>query len=154
MKNSKGITLVALVITIVVLLILAGVTISMVLGPNGVLSNARQAREESALNVAKEAMTTALGSIQTEFYKDEGATAADYVTYEKFKAALPEYYFKKDDAPDAIKAKLDGCGVTSSGTGEDKVFEITFGDSKGNKFKATVNAQVSLTKFEQLSGQS
>ena len=36
MKNQKGITLVALVITIVVLLILAGVTISMVMGPNGV----------------------------------------------------------------------------------------------------------------------
>ena len=33
MKNQKGITLVALVITIVVLLILAGVTISMVMGP-------------------------------------------------------------------------------------------------------------------------
>ena len=37
-KNNKGITLVALVITIIVLLILAGVTLSMVLGPNGIIS--------------------------------------------------------------------------------------------------------------------
>lgn len=39
-KNQKGITLIALVITIIVLLILAGVTISMVVGDSGVLSKA------------------------------------------------------------------------------------------------------------------
>lgn len=49
MKNQKGITLVALVITIVVLLILAGVTISMVMGDNGVLKNSQKAKFESAV---------------------------------------------------------------------------------------------------------
>ncbi len=43
MRNQKGITLVALVITIIVLLILAGVSISLVLGNNGVLTQASQA---------------------------------------------------------------------------------------------------------------
>ena len=38
MKKQKGITLVALVITIIVLLILAGVSISLALGNNGVLT--------------------------------------------------------------------------------------------------------------------
>ena len=42
MENQKGITLVALVITIIVLLILAAVTVSMVIGPNGVLSNSKK----------------------------------------------------------------------------------------------------------------
>ena len=43
MKNQKGITLVALVITIIVLLILAGVSISLVVGQNGVLTQASNA---------------------------------------------------------------------------------------------------------------
>ena len=41
--SEKGITLIALVITIIVLLILAGVTISMVLGTNGILAQAEAA---------------------------------------------------------------------------------------------------------------
>ena len=40
MKNQKGITLIALVITIIVLLILAGVTIAMLTGENGILNKA------------------------------------------------------------------------------------------------------------------
>ena len=43
-KKEKGITLVALVITIIVLLILAGVTISLVVGDNGVVQKARDAK--------------------------------------------------------------------------------------------------------------
>lgn len=40
MKNNRGITLIALVITIIVLLILAGVSIAMLTGNNGILSQA------------------------------------------------------------------------------------------------------------------
>ena len=40
MKSQKGITLIALVITIIVLLILAGVTIAMLTGENGILNKA------------------------------------------------------------------------------------------------------------------
>ena len=40
-KKERGITLVALVVTIVVLLILAGVSISMVLGNNGIVTKAQ-----------------------------------------------------------------------------------------------------------------
>ena len=46
-KTSKGITLIALVITIVVLLILAGVTIATLTGENGILAKANQAKEAS-----------------------------------------------------------------------------------------------------------
>ena len=49
-QNNRGITLIALVITIIVLLILAGVSIAMLTGSNGILtqaSNAKQATEES-----------------------------------------------------------------------------------------------------------
>ena len=48
MKNNKGITLVALVVTIVVLLILAGVSINLVLGDNGIVKKAQDAKTKSA----------------------------------------------------------------------------------------------------------
>ena len=52
-KRNKGITLIALIITIVVLLILAAVTIRAVTGGNGILAHAKNARakwEEEAAN--------------------------------------------------------------------------------------------------------
>ena len=48
LKNKKGITLVALVVTIVVLLILAGVSINLVLGNNGIIVKAKDAETKSA----------------------------------------------------------------------------------------------------------
>ena len=51
-KQNKGITLIALVITIIVLLILAGISIAMLTGQNGILSQAQNAknRTEEAKN--------------------------------------------------------------------------------------------------------
>jgi flagellar basal body-associated protein FliL len=43
LKNQNGITLVALVITIIVLLILAGITISLTIGQGGILTTAQKA---------------------------------------------------------------------------------------------------------------
>lgn len=45
-NNQKGITLITLVITIVVLLILAGVGLNLVLGPDGVLTKAQEAEND------------------------------------------------------------------------------------------------------------
>ena len=44
-KQAKGITLIALVVTIVVLLILAGVSISLVIGNDGIMKRAKEAKE-------------------------------------------------------------------------------------------------------------
>ena len=48
LKNNKGITLIALVITIIVLLILAGVSIAMLTGNNGILTQANTAKADTA----------------------------------------------------------------------------------------------------------
>lgn len=48
LKQQKGITLVALVITIIVLLILAGITISLTLGERGLLNMAKEAKNNYA----------------------------------------------------------------------------------------------------------
>ena len=50
LKNKKGITLIALVVTIVVLLILAGVTISLLLDENGIIAKSKDARIETRVS--------------------------------------------------------------------------------------------------------
>ena len=49
LKNEKAITLIALVITVIVLLILAAVTISSLTGENGILSNATKSKEKTEI---------------------------------------------------------------------------------------------------------
>ena len=51
-NKNKGITLIALVVTIIVLLILAGISISMLTGQNGILNRAAEAKEKN--NAAQE----------------------------------------------------------------------------------------------------
>ena len=60
LKPNKGITLIVLVITIIVLLILAGVTIAALSGPNGILSNANKAKEQTAESGAREKIQVAI----------------------------------------------------------------------------------------------
>ena len=55
-KRTKGITLIALVVTIVVLLILSGITISMVFGQDGVITSANKAKIMQAIGTIKEEM--------------------------------------------------------------------------------------------------
>ena len=78
LKTAKGITLIALVITIIVLLILAGVTIAALSGPNGILSNANKAKEQTAESGAREKINIAVsgsydttGRFDSEKFKEE-----------------------------------------------------------------------------------
>lgn len=65
-KKNTGITLIALVITIIVLLILAGVTISTLTGQNGILTNATKAKEENEIGKEKEIVKTAATAAYTK----------------------------------------------------------------------------------------
>ena len=58
-KRTKGITLIALVVTIIVLLILAGVSIAMLTGNNGILTQGKKAKEETTVGHEKEAVQMA-----------------------------------------------------------------------------------------------
>lgn len=55
LREKRGITLIALVVTIVVLLILAGITISLVFSENGVITKAKEAKEETRGAAVEEA---------------------------------------------------------------------------------------------------
>ena len=64
--NNKGITLIALVITIIVLLILAGVSIAMLTGENGILTQAQEAKKATErASIIEEVQLDILGK-QTE----------------------------------------------------------------------------------------
>lgn len=81
MKNNKGITLIALVVTIIVLLILAGVSIAMLTGQNGILNRASEASYKSKLQDAAEtisfAATDAITTLYDNAYAKGTATAED-----------------------------------------------------------------------------
>ena len=91
-KQENGITILALVITIIVLLILAGITIGAITGDNGIIRNAGQAKEETEIanekEIVEKATVQAMGNnkygnieeseLQSELDKetDEGKTKA------------------------------------------------------------------------------
>ena len=59
MKKNKGITLIALVITIVVLLILASISIGVLVGDNGIINQSKKAKEETEISEEKELLERA-----------------------------------------------------------------------------------------------
>lgn len=81
-KKERGITLVALVVTIVVLLILAGVSISMVLGNNGIVTKAQASQAAQDKAYAKEVVESGLKSVQIDVLTGVKTTAGvdDVVT--------------------------------------------------------------------------
>lgn len=70
-NNEKGITLVALVITIIVLLILAGVTIMALSGDNGILNRASQSKVSTNISNVKDAFSTVAAEGITEYYNSK-----------------------------------------------------------------------------------
>ena len=70
-QKSRGITLIALIITIIVLLILAGVTIATLTGEDGILNKANVAKEENQEKTATEIINLKITNIQLQSYKEE-----------------------------------------------------------------------------------
>ena len=82
MKKTNGITLIALVITIIVMLILAGVSISLIAGENGILKRATQ-----AVDTHKQA--TVVEEAQMAFVDWQMDYITDGVAYEGRYAEIP-----------------------------------------------------------------
>ena len=102
--NKKGITLIALVITIIILLILAAVAIQLALGENGLIGRAQSGQEKQSTAEAAEKFKTA-----------QVAAFADYVVSKKDDTAKQAYVTALTNALGEItdpKIK----NVTTSGT--------------------------------------
>ncbi len=70
LKEKRGITLIALIVTIIVLLILAGVTISTLTGDNGLLTKAGEAKSQS--EIAEEKDIISISAIQAQAENKQG----------------------------------------------------------------------------------
>ena len=82
-RNQKGITLIALVITIIVLLILAGVSIAMLTGKNGILTRASESSEASIVGEIDEAVKLGIAEIVTNQMDPTFNSAASGVVVNK-----------------------------------------------------------------------
>jgi len=138
LNNKKGITLIALVVTVVVLIILAGVSINAVLGDNGIIKKANQAASVTKEAEVKEAINRTI----LEFYLTN-----DYETLEDFLKAKAEdgsidsvtknadgtLTVKKGEYSVTVENKTNSSGGSSSGGstgGKTQTPEITIGEAK------------------------
>lgn len=69
-KNVKGITLIALIITIIIMLILAGVVLNLTIGENGIFNTAKYAVAKTKEETAREKLELALADLQARKYTD------------------------------------------------------------------------------------
>ena len=144
-KSTKGITLIALVVTIIILLILAGVSIAMLTGNNGVLTQAKSAKEKTGekgeqerVNLAASStMTLGMGTITTEnlnkaiqdeFGASKSVTGTGPWTYQ---GEYKSYKIEKSGATTEV-AKA-GTKVTTVSYGENSTAQAT-ADGAGNVF--------------------
>ena len=84
-SKNKGITLIALVVTIIVLLILAGISIQMLTGQNGILLQGSKAKKESTIGSEKEEISLVYSTLKAEKIKDG---SDDLITSEEFDEEL------------------------------------------------------------------
>ena len=138
-KQKNGITLIALVITIIVLLILAGVSIAMLTGQNGILTQAQSAKTTTEDKSAEEKIKLAVMAARAQ---SEGALDAD-----KLVAEITNNYggtatktgtgFPVNATVDGKSFTIDGDGnVTSTGSGNGPTGG-TLGTVTGNEEKNT-----------------
>jgi hypothetical protein len=73
-RTDSAITLVALVVTIIVLLILAGVSINLVAGGDGILEKATKAVNETNKAKIKEEVELAMAELKTQYYEGRYVT--------------------------------------------------------------------------------
>ena len=97
--SNSAITLVALVITIIVLLIIAGVTLAMVMGDSGIFGKASNAKENTQIETAKEIIKTQV--LENELYKktndSEAKTDEELLAPVKEKLIQEGYTINEDD---------------------------------------------------------
>ncbi len=134
MRKQEGITLIALVITIIVLLILAGVTIAMLTGDNGLLTRATQAGPANDIGNAKDMVALKASEGVTEYYK---------VTYAASEGETTTYTSARDAA---IKAGLTATSpnVTIAAEGTDGI-KVTSTKDTTKYATGTLDANGALT---------
>ena len=132
MKKNKGITLIALVISIIVLLILAGVSITMLTGDNSILKNASKTPDYNAISTAKDRISIKVLEYTSEYF-------SEYYTNEIYIGQEMDASNAVNAAIDDLKANLGMSNITLTGNYTDglrveasEYYTIARFDIKGN----------------------
>ena len=78
-NKQKGVTLIALIVTIIVLIILAGVSINMIVGENGIITQSQRAEEDYSKSEVKEKVELALNEYMIEKSTEEDSNFANFL---------------------------------------------------------------------------
>ena len=113
MKGQKGITLVALIITIIVMLILVGVSISVALN-GGLFDNASDAARKTKQSQVSEAAALAKAEVLSEYYNTPEAETYEWPSGTDFAGIVNGY--------------LEGITVTSSDISDDGKYTLSTND--------------------------
>ena len=145
MRKERGITLIALVVTVIVLIILAGVSISLVLGENGIVNKAKKAKENTEL--AKTEEETMLNDLAKQIEEGtSGGTTNPPETIKTVEEVKGGNYFDKattikDSNGNLIKvpqgfkiAEDSGINVTEGIVIEDNDIIDGIGNNRGNQY--------------------
>ena len=133
-NNQKGITLVALVITIIVLLILAGITIAALSGENGILVRAREAKYASDISNAKELVILGINECITDYYADKYVSNTSSVG----EKTIQEYIIENIQSTQASS-------VIASASDSTITTNVT--DATGATLTATIDTDGSITQW-------
>ena len=153
-NGKNGITLIALVITIIVLLILAGVTIATLTGDNGILTKAQNAKEKNAQKTVEEQINLA---VQASRINEGLVINKEILEQELTNNGIEITKSENDELPWTVKK--DGYVYTISENGEIKEkegiaittgdIEILKGSTKGKKVSAQIlSGETGTIKWE------
>ena len=120
--SNKGVTLIALVITIIVLLILAGVSIAMLTGENGILTQATESKKANTIGAEKEQIGLAMQSLKMKKQADNVSTIV---------------------TPDELQSQLmaDGAKNVTVESGDNDSLIVKYQDTK-NKYTVGQNGNI------------
>lgn len=119
LKNNKGITLIALVVTIIVLLILAGVSIAMLTGDNGILTQSKTAKTDTEKAEAVERINLALNAALAAAMEDSAnvPTKANVKAHDSiFDQEGTKYNVDDTTTPGSITITYTNGSVTATGS--------------------------------------
>lgn len=109
MKKQNGITLIVLVITIVVLIILAGVAINLSLSEDGIFGKAKEAREQYKKSEVQEKIELAIQDIQTDYITQNKQSTIDTLLAE-LPTKLPDLTIIKES--ENLRGNYEDCIFT------------------------------------------
>ena len=156
LKENHGITLVALVVTIVVLLILAGVSINLVIGQNGLINRAKEAAKNTTLASLIDEVQTEIAAEQMKVKTMEFLNTNLKDVLDRYFENVPESYYLKSDTVLKTKAEYGNyeiklSEICSQNFSENETTDCTtYTDKNGNKAPVPTGFTVSAVEGENL----